>query len=87
MPGLPPPQQPVGKKKGRGVGGRGKGRDSPLLRALACRAACLPVVAASLFLAPVAPVVLLLCLACASPMRLLVHASGDRMFGLSLHGA
>eukprot|EP00965_Chrysotila_dentata_P112827 3728229-Pleurochrysis_carterae.AAC.2 len=41
---------------------------------------------ASLFLAPVAPVVLLLCVACNSPMRFLVHASGERMFGLSLPG-
>eukprot|EP00965_Chrysotila_dentata_P259830 6213697-Pleurochrysis_carterae.AAC.1 len=57
--------------------------DAPPLHRLACRAACLPVFAASLFLAPTAPVVLLLCVACVTPMRFLVHASGDCMFGFA----
>eukprot|EP00965_Chrysotila_dentata_P122700 4055617-Pleurochrysis_carterae.AAC.1 len=50
---------------------------------LACRAACLPVFAASLFLAPTVPVVLLFCVACVTPMRFLVYASGDRKFGFT----
>eukprot|EP00965_Chrysotila_dentata_P216933 6189665-Pleurochrysis_carterae.AAC.1 len=50
---------------------------------LACRAAGLPVFAASLFLSPTVPVVLPLCVACVTPMRFLVHASGNRMFGFA----
>eukprot|EP00965_Chrysotila_dentata_P067994 2249194-Pleurochrysis_carterae.AAC.4 len=50
---------------------------------LACRAACFPVFAASLFLAHTVPVVLLLCVASVTRMRFLVHASGDCMFGFA----
>eukprot|EP00965_Chrysotila_dentata_P136073 4498940-Pleurochrysis_carterae.AAC.1 len=41
------------------------------LRWLACKAACLRVFVASFFLAPAAPVVMLLCVACVTPMRFL----------------
>eukprot|EP00965_Chrysotila_dentata_P009774 318620-Pleurochrysis_carterae.AAC.1 len=53
------------------------------MRRLACRAACLPVFVASLFLAPTAPVVLLLCVARVTPICFLAHVSGDRMFGFA----
>eukprot|EP00965_Chrysotila_dentata_P143840 4752370-Pleurochrysis_carterae.AAC.1 len=65
-------------------------RPTPLasspLHWLACRAARLPVFAASFFLAPAAPVVLLLCVASVTPMRFLVRTSGDRMFGFAREG-